>query len=78
MMAWASIVFGCLSAALWLWSSVVPMPPQVWTLARTGGGGPSPDLDKLVTGLRRQSRLNSAAASCAAAAVAFQVFHVAP
>ena len=47
-----TVVFGCLSAVLWIGSSVVPMPRQVWIVARVGGGGPSDDVDLLVSRLR--------------------------
>ena len=64
-----TVVFGCLSAVLWIGSSVVPMPRRVWIVARVGGGGPSDDVDLLVKGLRLQSRLSGAAALCAAVAM---------
>jgi hypothetical protein len=64
-----SVVFGCLSAVLWIGSSAVPMPHRVWIVARVGGGGPSDDVDLLVKRLRLQSRLSGAAALGAAVAM---------
>jgi hypothetical protein len=72
-----SIVAGSLSAGLWIAASAIRFPPRIWIAARVGGGGPSEDVDQLLTVLRRQSRLNGAAAACAALASAAQVFALA-
>ena len=69
-----AVLFGSLSAALWIASSFIPLPRRIWTQARVGEGGPSPDLDLLAHRLRWQSRLNAAAAFCAAIAAGAQAF----
>lgn len=62
------------SAVLWFWSALVPIPNKpIWIQAHAGGGGTNPEIERLTAGLRRQSRLNAAAALLAAVAVLAQV-----
>ena len=72
----AAIVFSSLSAVLWLAASAIRLPSRIWIQAGAGGGRPSPDVDRLVHGLRWQSRLNAAAAFCAALATGCQLVHL--
>lgn len=62
------------SAALWLWSALVPIPKgTIFFTSHAGGGTANAEVEKLMAALRRQSRLSAAAAVLAAIAVLAQV-----
>jgi hypothetical protein len=67
------ILFLALCASFWGWAASVRLPKdQIWFTSHTGGGAPNENIDKLIHGLRKQSRLNGVAAGCAAIAAVMQ------
>jgi hypothetical protein len=72
-MMFLSVAFAGLSAALWLTAALVQLPATVWLQFGVGGGRPSPELDRVLGQLRRQSWLNAAAACCMFVSLSFQL-----
>lgn len=65
---WAAIGFGMASAVLWLWSATVPVPEVLSKVFMTTKRYAQPGSKEREDALKLQSRLNGAAAFCAAVA----------
>lgn len=64
---------GVVSALLWGWSALVPIPSDpIIFRAHMGAGGANEQVEALMKALRRQSTLNKWAAVSAAVAIAVQ------
>jgi hypothetical protein len=74
-----SVATGAVAAGLWLWSALVRMPREIRKVDHgwIGEDKPVDDLDRLTTGLVRQSHLSAWAAGLTAASVALQALHAA-
>jgi hypothetical protein len=66
-MQYLSACFAILAAALWFWSAKVRLPAAILHIDNGYFTQPKPidDLDRLTSGLSRQSRLSALAAVCA-------------
>jgi len=68
--------FAFAAAALWLWSAKIRLPGAILHIDAGSFSQPKPidDLDRLTSGLARQSRLSAQAAVCAGVAALLQGF----
>jgi hypothetical protein len=79
---WASVTTGAVAAVLWLSSARVPIPLEIRHIDfghafALDDDKSEDDLDRMTTGLARQSQLSAWAAGFTAVSVAFLALHTA-